>query len=203
MHEKHRRSVDILPATLGSRTGGPSFSLRHRFERAIWAVAWKLLAAWTPPPMHSWRRTVLRIFGATMAPNTRVYGSTNIWYPRNLTMQQNAVLGPGVVCYCMASITIGENAIVSQRSHLCAGTHNVDDPLFELQAVPIRIEAYAWVAAEAFVGPGVCVGKGAVLGARGVAAKDLVPWTVYVGNPAKPVRQRTKFELPDAEVSSS
>jgi putative colanic acid biosynthesis acetyltransferase WcaF len=52
------------------------------------------------------------------------------------------------------------------------------------------IEPQAWVAAEAFVGPGVTVGEGAVLGARGVAFKALEPWTVYAGNPAQPLKKR-------------
>jgi putative colanic acid biosynthesis acetyltransferase WcaF len=79
---------------------------------------------------------------------------------------------------------------VSQGAHLCTGSHDIVDPNFPLVTKPIIIEAYAWIAAEAFVGPGVTVGEGAVLGARGVTFRDLSPWTVYVGNPAKPVHQR-------------
>lgn len=77
-----------------------------------------------------------------------------------------------------------------QLVHLCTGSHDIQDSAFPLVARPIEIKANAWVAAEAFVGPGVEVGEGAVLGARGVAAKSLLPWTVYVGNPARPVGQR-------------
>ncbi len=162
-------------------------------ERAAWGLAWGLLASWTPPPLHAWRRMVLRAFGAKLAPNARVYGSTRVWYPRNLAMEDNAVMGPGVICYSMAPITIGRDAIVSQRAHLCAGTHEVDDPLFQLRAYPIVIEAKAWVAAEAFVGPGVTVREGAVLGARGVTVKDLPAWTVSAGNPARLIRERKRF----------
>jgi putative colanic acid biosynthesis acetyltransferase WcaF len=59
-----------------------------------------------------------------------------------------------------------------------------------LIARPIKIEANAWIAAEAFVGPGVTVGEGAVLGARAVTFRDLASWTVYVGNPAREIRRR-------------
>jgi putative colanic acid biosynthesis acetyltransferase WcaF len=183
----------ILPASIRSRTGGPSFSLRHRVERAAWWVVWTLLARWTPPPLHGWRRLLLRLFGARMAANSRVYGSARIWYPRNLVMEENAAMGPGVICYSMAVISVGRDAIVSQRAHLCAGTHEVDDPLFQLRAYPIRIGVKAWVAAEAFVGPGVTVGEGAVLGARGVTVKDLPEWTVWAGNPARSIRERRRF----------
>ncbi len=61
-----------------------------------------------------------------------------------------------------------------------------------LTAAPIAIGPHGWVAAEAFVGPGVTVGEGAVLGARAVGFRDLAPWTVYAGNPAEAVRERRK-----------
>lgn len=175
----------------GARTGGPSFSLQHRLERALWAIAWGGLAAWTPPPLHPWRRALLRLFGASVSGTARVYGSARIWYPRHLSVGDNAVIGRGVICYSMAPITIGDGATISQRAHLCAGTHDIDDEHFQLVARPIRIGAKAWIAAEAFVGPGVTVGEGAVLGARGVTVKDLADWSVNAGNPARQVRLRT------------
>lgn len=86
--------------------------------------------------------------------------------------------------------TIGRRATVSQGAHLCAGTHNVDDPDHPLEVKPITIDENAWIAAEAFVGPGVKIGAWSVLGARGVAFRDLEPGTINIGNPAVPVRQR-------------
>lgn len=105
-------------------------------------------------------------------------------------MGDNSVMGPGVICYSMANISIGADATVSQRSHLCAATHDVDAQNFQLEARPIVIGENAWVAAEAFVGPGVTIGEGAVLGARAVTVKDLAPWSIFVGNPARFIRLR-------------
>ena len=156
----------------------------------MWTVTWGLLAAWTPAPLHGWRRMLLRLFGATVSPTARIYGSVQVWYPPNLVVGDNAVIGPGVHCYSMAPIRIGADAVVSQRAHLCAGTHDVDDPHFQLLAMPIEIGARAWIATEAFVGPGVVVGEGAVLGARGVTVKNLDPWGIYAGNPARFIRAR-------------
>lgn len=181
----------ILDARVsGSRNGGPSFSLQHRLERALWNLTWGALGAWTPPPFHPWRRALLRLFGAKIAPTARIYGSAKIWYPRHLSMAHNAAIGPGVVCYSMAPIDVGADATISQRAHLCAGTHDIDDANFQLIARPIQIGAKAWIASEAFVGPGVTVGEGAVLGARGVTVKNLPDWSVSVGNPARQIRLR-------------
>ena len=89
-------------------------------------------------------------------------------------------------------VTIGERAIVSQGAHLCTGTHDISDPSFQLVVRPITIGAGAWIAAEAFVAPGVTCGAGAVLGARGVAFADLEPDFVYRGNPATKIKPRPR-----------
>jgi putative colanic acid biosynthesis acetyltransferase WcaF len=80
--------------------------------------------------------------------------------------------------------------MVSQGAHLCTGTHDIEDVHFQLESRAITIGARAWVAADAFVGPGVRIGDGAVLGARGCTFRNLEPWTVYIGNPAQPLRKR-------------
>ena len=180
----------------GPAEGGPSFPLSHRFFRACWIGCWLLLASWTPPPFAPWRRWLLRCFGAHIAPGARVYGSARIWYPPHLQMAPYSVLGPRSECYCMAPVAIGDHATVSQGARLYTGSHDVEDPDFSLVSKPIVIGDRAWIAAEAFVGPGVTVGEGAVLGARGVAFSDLAPWTIYAGNPAKPLRRR-RVVFPD------
>jgi len=156
-------------------------------------IVWSTLGRTTPVPLNAWRVFLLRCFGASISRGAKIYPTADIWYPANLKMHDFACLGPGVRCYCMAEIELGAYAIASQGAHLCGGTHDIDDPHFQLMTKPIVIGAYAWVAADAFVGPGVTVGEGAVLGARAVTVKDLEPWTVYAGNPARKIRQRMKI----------
>jgi putative colanic acid biosynthesis acetyltransferase WcaF len=95
----------------------------------------------------------------------------------------------------MARITLGAHVTVSQDACLCAGSHDIDDPDFQLLTKPIVIGDHAWVAAGAFVGPGVTIGDGAVLGARAVTFKDLPEWEVYAGNPASFSRNRVHSGL--------
>lgn len=171
--------------------GGPSFSLANRVERLAWTIAWTCLARWTPRPLFGgWRCAVLRLFGAHVGKGCAVAPDVVIWLPRNLMMADRSTLASGVQCYNMAPVTLGAGAIVSQRAFLCAGSHDYRDPEFQLVTAPITIGPKAWVAAEAFVGPGVEVGEGAVLAARGCAVRNLDSWTVFAGNPAKPVRRR-------------
>jgi putative colanic acid biosynthesis acetyltransferase WcaF len=185
------RDLAILDAQAASpRTGGASFTRRSRLARALFASCWLLLAAWTPPPLRGWRRLILRAFGARLGRGANIYGSARIWHPRHLTMGDHATLGPRVNCYCQAPITIGDHAVVSQDATLCAGTHDYEDPAFQLCTRPIVLGAHCWIAAEAFVGPGVQVGAYAVLGARGVAMRDLEAHVVHTGNPAVAIKRR-------------
>jgi putative colanic acid biosynthesis acetyltransferase WcaF len=188
--------TDILDAgERNSWEGGASFSMRHRLLRLMWMLTWRLLASWTPVQFLGWRRMLLRLFGASVGRGAVVHPSARIWYPANLELADFACIGPRVEVYCMAKVSLGHHAITSQGAHLCAGTHDIEDPDFQLIARPIAIGARAWIAAEAFVGPGVRIGEGAVLGARAVTFRDLAPWTVHAGNPAKPIKpRRVRFE---------
>ncbi len=173
--------------------GRSAFSRRHRLLRAAFMLAWALLAAWTPPPLNRWRCALLRLFGAQVGAGARVSGSARIWYPPHLVLEPFCVIGPRVTLYCMAGMRIGHHAVVSQGAHLCGGTHDIRDPAFPLVTRPVTIGPHAWICAEAFVGPGVRVGEGAVLAARGAAFADLSPWTVWRGNPATPGKSRPRF----------
>ena len=82
------------------------------------------------------------------------------------------------------------NATVSQRTYLCTASHDIRSPRHEQTEKPIIIEDRAWVAAEAFIGPGVTIGEGAVVGARAAVFKDVEAWTVVGGNPAREIGKR-------------
>ncbi|MEP7221304.1 MAG: putative colanic acid biosynthesis acetyltransferase [Novosphingobium sp.] len=180
-----------LPAaTSRPLEGGPSFSLGNRALRAVWIMAWLVLARFTPPPLHGWRRLVLRWFGASVGRGARVHGSAVIWLPGNLDLGENALIGPGARIYNQGRITIGAWTVISQRAHLCASTHDISDPHFQLVCKPIEIGAGCWVAAEAFVGPGVQMADGAVLSARGALFSDAEAGGVYAGNPATFLKAR-------------
>ncbi len=174
--------------------GGASFSLGNRLFRAFWMVSWLVAARFTPPPLHGWRRLVLRAFGARVGRGARVHGSVSVWLPANLELGDNVLIGPGVRLYNQGRISIGSKTVISQRAHLCASTHDVRDPLFQLMLRPIVIGRQCWVAAEAFVGPGVTMGNCAVLGARGALFGDAEPDAVYSGNPAVFVKPRRMGE---------
>ncbi len=183
--------------------GGASFSLGNRLARVVWGMAWLILARFTPPPLHGWRRLVLRAFGARVGRGARVHGSAAIWLPANLELGDHVLIGPGVRLYNQGRITVGARTVISQRAHVCASTHAVSDPHFQLVLRPVQIGTQCWIAAEAFVGPGVVMGDRAVLAARGALFGSAEADTIYRGNPASALRPRGLGGQPPAGSSDS
>lgn len=182
---------DTDPAT------GPTFSLSNRALRAVWGVVWTLFFLPSPRPAHGWRAMLLRLFGARLGKGVHVYAKVKVWAPWNLTIDDEAGVADGCEIYNIAPIHIGRRAVVSQGAYLCTGSHDYEDPKFQLIASPITVGAFAWICAEAFVGPGVKVGDGTVIGARAVVTKDMPDWMVCAGHPCKPLKPRNmRGELP-------
>jgi len=119
-----------------------------------------------------------------------VYPGVKIWAPWNLQLGDECGIASGATLYSQGKISIGYRAVVSQGAHLCAGTHDYNRLGFPLVTMPIVVKDHAWIAAEAFVHPGVTIGEGCVIGARSVVNKDMPAWTVCAGYPCKPIKER-------------
>ena len=184
------------PLHIRPLAGSPPYSLSNKLMRVVWQVVWLIGARWTPPPFWAWRRFLLKAFGATVGKGSRIHASVSVWHPARLVVGENALIGPGARLYNQGHIAIGANSVVSQRAHLCASTHDIADPLFALSERPIIVGRGCWIAAEAFVGPGVTVHDGAVLGARAALFTDAERMTVYRGNPAMAIGPRRLRERP-------
>lgn len=167
------------------------YSRWDKMRRLVWTLTWGVLARPLPKSMGSgWKRGLLRMFGAKIAPTAVVYSSATVFKPWLLTMDDHACLASGVDCYNAAPVHIGAYATVSQRAFLCTASHDITDPDHHQTQAPITIGPRAWVCAEAFVGQGVTIGEGAVVAARAVCVKDVEPWTVVGGNPARFIKKR-------------
>jgi len=105
-------------------------------------------------------------------------------------MEDHACLAPDVDCYCVAPIVLEAHSTVSQYSFLCTASHDIHDPHMKLVVSGIHIGRGAWVCADSYIGPGVTVGEGSVVGARSSVFQDVEPWTVVAGSPAKFLEKR-------------
>ena len=168
----------------------------NRLGRVLWHVVWLMLYRPTPRSFHLWRCFLLRLFGAKIGKGAHPYPSAKIWAPWNLEMADHSCLSEYVDCYSVDKIYIGAHAVVSQYTFLCTASHDYDDPEFPLVTAPIIIDGNAWVAADVFIGPGVTVGEGAVVGARSSVFKNIDPWTIVAGHPAKFIKNRDNKNKP-------
>jgi len=164
--------------------------LGNMLARVAWATVWHVLFRTSPRPFHRWRVFLLRAFGARIGRGAKVFSSARIWAPWRLTMEEFSTISSDVDCYCVAPVRIGAHTTVSQYAHLCTASHDISDPHMRLTTAPVTVADQAWVCAGAFVGPGVTVSQGAVVGARAVVVKNVPPWTVVAGNPAREIGQR-------------
>jgi putative colanic acid biosynthesis acetyltransferase WcaF len=121
------------------------------------------------------------------------YPSARIWAPWNLTMGDYSCLSHNVDCYCVDKIRIGAHSTVSQYSFLCSASHDYSRASMPLVTAPIVIGEGVWITADVFVGPGVCIGDGAVITARSSVFCDIPSWSVARGNPAVVFKER-QFE---------
>jgi putative colanic acid biosynthesis acetyltransferase WcaF len=186
------RAENLSPAVLlniQSNRASHKYSRVELLLRVLWGVGYWLLRL-SPRPCFGWRRCILRCFGAKIGIHVNVYPTTRVYLPWNLTIGDWSAVGEDVFIYNLGPIKIGERVTISHRAHLCAGTHDYRRPELRLLKPSIEIAAQAWVCADAFVGPGVRIGEGAVVGARAVAVKDVAPWMVVAGNPARVISHR-------------
>jgi len=168
-----------------------SLLFKNKFLRAVWNVTWFVLFRPFPTKLFNpWRLLLLRIFGAKVHPSSGVYSSCKVWAPWNLILEKNAWLGPEVDCYNVDLIKLEQNATVSQKAYLCSASHDISKREHNLITAPIIIKERAWIGASAFIGMGVTIGQGAVVGATASVYKDVEPWTVVGGNPAKFIKKR-------------
>ena len=159
-----------------------------RWKEITWTlVRWLFFHSYLPWP-SAMRVVLLRMFGATAGTGVVIRENVNISMPWRLTIGDHVWIGEDVGILSLAKVTIGSNVCISQRAYLCTGSHDHRREDFKLITRPITIEDGCWIAAAAFVGPGVTVGTGAVVTAGSVAMKDVSPNTLIRGNPAEVVR---------------
>lgn len=171
----------------------PAFPLRNRLRRAGWGLVYSVLFRTSPRPFHSWRAFLLRCFGAKLGSNVHIYPKASIWAPWNLICADLATIADEAVVYNPSIVTLGSHSIVSQQAYLCGATHAYEDPNFPLMSFPISIGEYAWVCARATVQAGVQIGDGAILALGSVASKNLEPWWLYGGIPARKIKARIRI----------
>jgi putative colanic acid biosynthesis acetyltransferase WcaF len=177
-----------MPIDIVQHLRNQNYSRATQLRRVVWALCTPFFAC-SPAPLHGWRNLLLRLCGARLGTGVRIHPSVKVMFPWNLRFEDHVVVGRDVRLYALAPIIIHRDVLVSQNAHLCAGSHDYRQPNFPIAHAPIEIHRGTWIAADAFIGPGVIVGAGAVVAARAVVVRNVDAATVVAGNPARVVKK--------------
>jgi putative colanic acid biosynthesis acetyltransferase WcaF len=167
-----------------------NFRGRNAFVVQLWWLVQSLFFKNSPQFLYGFRRFLLRLFGAKIGKKVIIRPTVRITYPWKVVIGDLSWIGDDVVLYSLGEIEIGENVVISQKSYLCAASHDYlkqDFPIFKKK---ISIEDQCWLATDVFIAPGITIGKGTVVGSRSSVYKDLPANKVCIGNPAKNIRER-------------
>jgi putative colanic acid biosynthesis acetyltransferase WcaF len=157
---------------------------------AAWLLVSLFLFRLCPFSLSRFKCAVLRAFGAKIGRGVVIKPQVKITFPWKLTIGDYVWLGEECWLLNLDHIIIGSHVCISQRALLCTGNHNYKSHTFDLIVKPITLEDGCWLGTGSWVGPGVKVGTHAILAAGSVATKELLPWGIYQGNPAKLIKQR-------------
>lgn len=171
--------------TLGSYTPRASYG-----KQVLWYFLGSPLVRSHWLPFSAFKVWLLRCFGATIGQGVRIKPNVQVKFPWQLTVGDYVWLGENVWLDNVAPIILESHVCLSQGVYLCTGNHDWSQPSFQLIAAGIHIQQGSWIAAQAVIGPGVTVGRGAVLCLGSVTGRSLQPMTIYAGNPAQPIKKR-------------
>lgn len=164
--------------------------LRERIKQRIWNVLGKGAFRCSPFFARKWRRFIFRLGGGIAGKGVSFDRTCRIESPWNITIGDYSSVGENALVRGSTQLTIGKNVCISEDVRILPASHDVSSPTFDYICRPVNICDNVWIATGAIVLLGVTVGEGAVVAAGAVVTKDVEPWTVIAGNPAKFIKRR-------------
>jgi acetyltransferase-like isoleucine patch superfamily enzyme len=125
----------------------------------------------------------------------------NFYYPFHVVLPSNLEVGSGVSIgtyvhmWCYGGIRIGDRVLIGSHAAITSVTHDYDQQALPPVNKPVIIEDDVWIGTHAIILPGVTLGKGSVIGANSVVTKDVEPYSIVIGSPAKHYRYRNIEKL--------
>ena len=167
--------------------------LLSRLRRRLPTEDWVLNHLVSRIPYANARMRAYQRMGVRMADPTRallMLGS-EVTEPDGLWLGPGVTIGKRCLLDARGGLRIGPNVNISGGVNLLTGSHDVQSPDFPAFYRPIEIGARAWIATGATVLPGVTIGEGAVVAAGAVVSRDVAPFTIVGGVPARPIGERS------------
>ena len=146
-------------------------------------------------PSRRIRRALLRHHGAKIHQDVSMFASVDIRNPRGLSIDSGCSIGPKVLLDARKGLKIGKNVTIAYDTIIWTLHHDMNASDFCTIGAETIIEDYAWICSRSILLPGVHIGEGAVVASGAVVTKDVEPYTVVGGIPAKKIGERTNHDL--------
>ncbi len=171
---------------------------------------WKSIIVWfmlnniiSHLPSRHLRHWGMKMCGVSFHGSYSMYAGFHIRNPRGLVIEQGASIGPKVLLDARKGLQIGKSVVIAYEAIIWTLHHDYNDVNFKCIGAPVEIGDYAWICSRSIILPGVKIGEGAVVASGAVVTKDVPPYTIVGGVPAKVIGQREKNDYQYKAVMSA
>ena len=146
-------------------------------------------------PSHSIRKLVFNLSGIRIGRGSTIHTGAVFYDPRGIEIGEDTIVGENAVLDGRARLRIGDHVAISSEVMIYNSQHDIHDPHFTAITKPVEIEDYVFIGPRAIIIPGVKIGKGAVVAAGAIVTKDIEPFSIVAGIPAKSIGERKTKDL--------
>lgn len=146
-------------------------------------------------PSHCCRRFFYRLAGIKIGKGSTIHTGARFYDPRNISIGEDSIIGEGVVLDGRDLLTVGSHVDIASEVMIYNSEHDVNDENFIARNSPVKIEDYVFIGPRVIVLVGVMVGRGAIVAAGAVVTKDVPPYAIVGGVPAKIIGERRNKDL--------
>lgn len=163
------------------------------WRREVWAdLRLRLLSELGKFPSHTVRGYFYRRSGMILPVSSSIHWRCEFYAPERIAIGKYSTIGDSCFLDGRSHLAIGESVNLGSHVSIYTRQHMVDSSEFEEIGGSVNIGNHAWIASHAIILPGVTIGEGAVVGAGSVVSRDVPPFTLVAGNPARIIRPRNR-----------
>lgn len=141
-------------------------------------------------PFHHVRRLFYRLAGIKIGKGSTIHTGARFYNPSNISIGEDTIVGEMAVLDGREELRIGSHVDIASQVLIYNAQHDVDSENFDAISSKVIIKDYVFIGPKSIILPGVTIGEGAVVGAGAVVTKDVNPYTIVGGVPAKLIRER-------------
>lgn len=162
-----------------------------RWGRGVWSdLRLRLLTDIGYVPSHSFRNACYRRAGMRLPASSSIHWRAEFYAPESIVVGEHCTIGDSCFLDGRSGLTIGESVNLGSHVTIYTREHDVNSPDFAETGAPVRVGTHAWISSHSIVLPGVTIGEGAVVAAGAVVTRDVPPFAIVGGNPARVIGTR-------------